>query len=219
MHHLTASEAPFLNSRIRDSSMKTENAKCSSGTWKSFSNSLLSCVHNEGPQGETVAIRREAAHLLQPPLSVKLKRSERSESLGDVASFFRNKNIELQQEQTSTSVVLFLSFLLRNRSVPVRQINTVSFFFFSGEKKKKKAANVALLEAVQRANKVFRVWICFSRAKHPAPASGQPALWCLCRRFHLGANTILRLSLSPHTAATERQGGRERENGGKKWES
>lgn len=140
LHHLTASEAPFLNSRIRDSSMKTENAKCSSGTWKSFSNSLLSCVHNKGPQGETVAIRREAAHLLQPPLSVKLKRSERSESLGDVASFFRNKNIELQQEQTSTSVVLFLSFLLRNRSVPVRQINTVSFFFFSGEKKKKESS-------------------------------------------------------------------------------
>lgn len=118
--------------------MKTENAKCSSGTWKSFSNSFLSCVHNEGPQGETVAIRREAARLLQPPLSVKLKRSERSESLGDVASFFRNKNIELQQEQTSTSVVLFLSFLLRNRSVPVRQINTVSFFFFQGKKKKRK---------------------------------------------------------------------------------
>lgn len=109
LHHLTASEAPFLNSRIRDSSMKTENAKCSSGTWKSFSNSLLSCVHNEGPQGETVAIRREAAHLLQPPLSVKLKRSERSESLGEVASFAGTKILSYNKNRRV--LLLFCSFL------------------------------------------------------------------------------------------------------------
>lgn len=72
-------------------------------------------------------------------------------------------------------------------------MKTLSFFVFVfvlGEKE----VDVALLEAVQRANKVFHVWICFSRAKHPAPAGRLPALPCLCRRFHLGANTILWLS-------------------------
>lgn len=66
--------------------------------------------------------------------------------------------------------------------------------------------NVALLEAVQRANKVFHVRICFSRAKHPVSASRQPAPWCLCRRFHLGANTILRLSFSAHRLQREKNG-------------
>lgn len=49
-------------------------------------------------------------------------------------------------------------------------------------------------------------------------ASRQPALWCLCWRFHLGANTILRLSFSAHRC--QRETGREGKKNGKvkrKW--
>lgn len=69
--------------------------------------------------------------------------------------------------------------------------------------RKREVTAVALLEPVQWANKVFHVWICSSRAKDPAPASRQLApRW----RFHLGANTILRLLFSAHRCQREKNG-------------
>lgn len=86
--------------------------------------------------------------------------------------------------------------LSQNRKDKDYKVRMLLLFLSSSSRGKE--VNVISLEAVQKANKVFHVWICFSRAKHPAPASRQPALPLLCRRFHLGANTILRLSFSAH---------------------
>lgn len=50
---------------------------------------------------------------------------------------------------------------------------------------------------------LLHVWVSFSRAKRWALASGRPAPGRLCRRFHLGANTVLWLPFSESGCQTQ----------------
>lgn len=76
-----------------------------------------------------------------------------------------------------------------------------------------KPGDCGCLEAVQRAKPLLHIWVSSQgQSAERWPAGGRPAPGRLCRRFHLGANTVLWLLFSECGCQTQTSGEEERKN-------